>query len=384
MTPAVVEGFFDAIRDRDLEGLRAIASENPDIVRAHQPASKGCCGATVMNAAVAHGDTELLAALLELGADPDQPSDWPPGPFRALDSIPDPHLDTIGPWLVEHGATLTPYSAAKLGRLDDLERLLGADPEALHRKGPDGQTPLHVARTPEIAAFLLDRGADIEATCVDHGSTPAEYAATSRPDVCRLLLDRGARGDEFMYALIGDRDRLLAAIEADPGTLHARMTPDRFTPTEEEAAHIYMYTVGSNCTLLHAAVTKGHGDLVRELIGLGADPNARGGYDDQTPAHAAAWANDPEMIRVLAACGANVDLPSGRIHKNPPAGWGIVNGCVEAVEALFGAGAEVRPYYRRDAEAGAEGEFRWFTTAPPERYRALAELIDRTVEARNG
>jgi len=365
--------FFEALRARDLDRLRALAAADPSLVFQFDP--KHCCGGTVMNVAVAFGDPGLLEVLMELGADPDQPSDWPPGPFRALHSIPKRHLDTLGPWLIERGAALDAWSAAWLGLPEALAALVEADPEVVRRKGPDGGRPLHFARTPQIVDFLLDRGAEPDAVCVDHGSTAAEWAAAQRPDVCRRLLDRGARGDEFMYAMIGDLDRLAAAIEADPGVLHARTTPDRFRPTESEAAHIYMYSIGSNATLMHAAASLGRAEVVEFLIARGLDPSLRGGYDDQTPAHGAAWSDHPHVIEALVRGGANVDLPSGSIHRNPPLGWAIVNGSLEAARALVGAGVELRDYYEADAEAGMRGEFRAWSAAPAGRFEAIRDLI---------
>jgi len=365
--------FFEALRARDMDRLRALAAGDPSLVFQFDP--QHCCGGTVMNVAVAFGDTALLEGLMELGADPDQPSDWPPGPFRALHSIPLRHLDTLGPWLIERGAALDAWAAARLGLRDALAAIVEADPEAIHRKGPDGGRPLHFARTPAIVDFLVDRGAGLDALCVDHGSTPAEWAAAERPDVCRRLLDRGARGDEFMYAMIGDLPRLASVIEADPRVLHARTTPDRFRPTEGEAAHIYMYSVGSNATLMHAAATLGRVEVVEFLIARGLDPSLRGGYDEQTPAHAAAWNDHPHVIEALARGGASVDLPSGDIHRNPPLGWAIVNGSLDAARALVGAGVGLREHYEADAEAGMRGEFGAWSSAPAERFEAIRDLI---------
>jgi len=45
----------------------------------------------------------------------------------------------------------------------------------LHAGGP-GQQPLHEAKTVAIAEFLLDRGAGVDVRCIDHQSTPAQYA----------------------------------------------------------------------------------------------------------------------------------------------------------------------------------------------------------------
>ncbi|MDH3734769.1 MAG: ankyrin repeat domain-containing protein [Gemmatimonadota bacterium] len=365
--------FFRALRARELDRLRALAAAEPAVVFAIDP--QHCCGGTAMNTAVAFGDPELLDTLLELGADPNQPSDWPPGPFQALHSIPMRYLDTLGPFLIQRGAAIDAHAASKLGMLAELRTLVESDPEVVHRKGPDGQRPLHFSRTPEIARFLLDMGSDIEAVCVDHGSTAAEWAAAERPDVCRFLLERGARGDEFMYVMIGDTDRLEAAIAEDPAVLHARTTPDRFRPTDGEAAHIYMYSIGSDATLLHAAATTGRTDMASLLLDAGVDPNARGGYDDQTPAHGAAWHNHADIIALLAAGGADVNLPSGQMHRNPPVGWAILNGSLEAIEALLDAGAEILDHYIQDAERGIEGGWRDFSATPPERYEAIRHLL---------
>ena len=45
----------------------------------------------------------------------------------------------------------------------------------MHARGGDGQTPLHFASTVEVAEFLLENGAEIDARDVDHESTPAQY-----------------------------------------------------------------------------------------------------------------------------------------------------------------------------------------------------------------
>ena len=50
-----------------------------------------------------------------------------------------------------------------------------ADAALIHARGGDGQTPLHFASTVEVAKFLVEKGADIDARDVDHESTPAQY-----------------------------------------------------------------------------------------------------------------------------------------------------------------------------------------------------------------
>jgi hypothetical protein len=60
------------------------------------------------------------------------------------------------------------HAAARLGMLDRVRELIAADRESVHARGGDGQTPLHFASTVDIAAYLLDQGAEIDARDVDH------------------------------------------------------------------------------------------------------------------------------------------------------------------------------------------------------------------------
>ena len=89
-------------------------------------------------------------------------------------------------------------------------------PALVHARGGDGQQPLHEAKTVAIADFLLERGAGIDVRCIDHQSTPAQYALVDRPDVCRRLLERGATPDIFMAARLGDVALATRLLDADP------------------------------------------------------------------------------------------------------------------------------------------------------------------------
>lgn len=99
--------------------------------------------------------------------------------------------------LLRHGAELDPFTAAALGRTDQLRVLLDrgeADPQDL---SPDGWTPLHLAAFfghRETAAMLIDRGADMAALSRNEiGNTPLHAAvAGGRGSVVELLVERGA------------------------------------------------------------------------------------------------------------------------------------------------------------------------------------------------
>jgi ankyrin repeat protein len=109
---------------------------------------------------------------------------------------------------------------------------------------------------------------------------------------------------------------------------------------------------------------------------LGADVNARGGYDDGTPLHAAAWSDQAGAIGVLVDAGADIDAVSGSMHRNEPIGWAIVGGAVGAARELLARGARLRAVHVEDARKGVEGAFRCFNPGRAiERWKEIAELV---------
>jgi ankyrin repeat protein len=167
---------------------------------------------------------------------------------------------------------LTPNVAARLGWLDALRAMLDADGSLVHARGGDGQQPLHEARTPAIADLLLDRGAGIDVPCVDHRSTPAQYALAERPDVCRRLLERGARPDIFMAARLGDRALAARLLDADPACAGARINHPGYEPVPP--SHIYCWTLGFNLSPYEVAARSGHRDLA-DLLQAKSSPRVR-------------------------------------------------------------------------------------------------------------
>lgn len=368
MPSTTVKPFFSAIRAGDLAGVRALAAADPSLLRAHDPE---CFGAVPLTAAMYH--RSMVDLLLELGADIDQKSDWWAGGFGVLDSA---DAELAG-YLLTRGATLTPHAAARLGMIDELRAMLAADPVLVHARGGDGQMPLHFASTPEIAGLLLDHGAMIEAKDIDHASTAAQYLATSHPRTAAFLVSRGARADLFLAALIGDVALLERLLADEPGGERAAVSRQRFPAPAPAAGHIYLYTIGEGCTLLHAAARVGGVGVIRWLSARGAAVSARGGYDDATPLHVAAWNDQPGAAGALLDAGAEINAKSGRMHDNEPLGWAIVGGAPGVVRLLLERGARVGPHHRKDATAGAAGAFRSFRGGwPMERWKRVAELME--------
>ncbi len=95
------------------------------------------------------------------------------------------------------------FLSIREGRVADLAALLAAHPDvATSRLGSIGRTPLHVVTDwpgyfpngPEVAALLIDAGALIDDRGPDgHDETPLHWTASSDDvDVACVLVDRGA------------------------------------------------------------------------------------------------------------------------------------------------------------------------------------------------
>ena len=206
---------------------------------------------------------EMLDLLLDAGADINARSRWWAGGFGILDSV-EPGLAR---YAIERGAVVTPHAAARLAMLDRLRELISADPALVHARGGDGQTPLHFAATVAIAQYLLDHGADIDATDVDHESTPAQYMVRDRQDVARFLVHCGCKTDLLMAAALGDLELVRRHLDQDPQSI--RMTvSERYFPKRNPRSGgvIYIWTLGHNKTAHRVAREFGHEDVFGLLM----------------------------------------------------------------------------------------------------------------------
>nr|WP_225320503.1 ankyrin repeat domain-containing protein [Streptomyces luteolifulvus] len=140
----------------------------------------------------------------------------------------------------------------------------GADPNA---HGPGGESPLHWAAgsdDADVAAALIDSGADLEAP---HGSigTPLDNAVGYACwHVAALLAARGARVDKLWHAAaLGLLDRLQQLI-------------DTAEPTSDEVSQAFWH-----------ACCAGQRRAAEHLLVLGADLNRVPDHAEGTPLDAA-------------------------------------------------------------------------------------------------
>jgi ankyrin repeat protein len=364
-----VKAFCDAVRHGDIPGTsRLLAAEH-----VRQRINDPMFAFGQRAAHVAAKNATMLRTLIAAGADVNMTSDWENGPYTVLDNADE---DTAR-FLLGHGAKLTPNVAARLGWFDQLRSLVDADGALVHARGGDGQQPLHEAKTVAIADFLLDHGAGVDVRCLDHRSTPAQYALVDRPDVCRRLLERGATPDIFMAARLGEKTLAGRLLDIDPGCVAARINEPGYPPVPP--FNIYCWSIGfgmsphdvalkfnhpevhdllvsrsparirfmnalsradaqtANAVLaedpsvLTSLARQDHGQLARAIfherfdaadlmLGLGFDP-AAAGVDGGTALHAACWVGSVRMVeRLLARGGVPLD-DRDPTHQSTPLGW---------------------------------------------------------------
>lgn len=375
-TPDPLEALFAHVRAGRVDEVRQAITAASELVRAYDP-NEGRFQGTLLTAATSNADRAMIDVLLDLGADINQKSGWWAGGFAPIHSVPPAERPDLAEFLIERGATVDVHAAAAHGLVDRLTELLDERPERVNQPGGDGARPLHFAATREVAELLLERDALLDPPDVDHGSTPAQWAARERPDVTRLLLAKGAESDPFMLVALDDQSTLGATLEVDFAVANTVLSPLVFPSPGSKAGHIYCYKLGPySSTLLHIAAVLDRREMVTMLVDAGAGLNTRGGYDESAALHVAAWNGHADMVEDLVQLGAAIEQVSGSIHANTPLGWAVVNGRADVVERLLALGAAVLPHHRTDLQNAAEGKLDFPPAGTAEDFDRIAKLLD--------
>jgi hypothetical protein len=253
-----LELFKQAFHADDAAMFRKLLARYPEM-KAHINAPVAAFDAPVITKVHSR---EMLDVLLEAGADINARSRWWAGGFGLLDSA-EPDLAA---YAITRGAALDLHAAARLGMIDEVRRMLAAKPDLVNARGGDGQTPLHFAKTVEIAECLLEHGANIDAVDIDHESTPAQYMVAERQEVARYLVRRGCRTDLLMAAALGDLDLVRQHLDTDPASIRMSVS-ERYFPKRNprSGGTIYIWTLGQNNTA-HAIARKFGHEEVFELL----------------------------------------------------------------------------------------------------------------------
>ena len=271
--PEPLDVLHKAIHENDAGAVRAALRDHPDLKSTIDAAlPHGPFGQTAMLAAVHKRNLEIVDLLLGAGADINVGSHWWAGSFTVLDDAD----EAILPALLDRGAAMTPHAAARLGLIDRLRTMIASDPSVVHKRGGDGQLPLHFASTIEIADLLLRHGAEIDAIDVDHESTAAQWMlgtvvgddpSSTRHHVARFLVARGCRTDILMASALGNAERVRTHLADDPASIRTSVS-ERWFPKRDPRAGgtIYTWTLGANKTAHLVARKFGHDDIFAMLM----------------------------------------------------------------------------------------------------------------------
>jgi ankyrin repeat protein len=350
----LVDQFRRAMRADDAAGARHLLEAYP-ILKAKIDEPLGPFDSPLITSARSKA---MLDVLLAAGANLNAKSHWWAGGFGLLHGA----SPELGAYAIERGAIVDVHAAARLGLFDRLRELVEGDPELVYARGGDGQTPLHFAATIEIAKYLLDHGAAIDARDLDHESTPAQYMLDHRLDVARYLVARGCQTDLLMAAALGDSGLARHHLDASPDCIRLRVSEQYFPMINPKAGGtIYQWTLGWYVSPHQVAKKFGHQDVLQllqersptdvkliEACWMGDEASAlaiRRAHPDvverlteadrRLVAHAARN-NETNVVQLMLECGWPVDARGQ--HQGTPLHWAAFHGNEEMAQAILRLG----------------------------------------------
>lgn len=319
-----IEQLKRALEKDDAGSFRQLLERHPEIkTKINEPIGP------FDSPAITHARTrEMLDVLLEAGADINAKSRWWAGGFGLLHTA----QPELAAYAIQRGAFVDAHAAARLGLLEKLRERVAADPAVVNGRGGDGQTPLHFASTVEIAEFLLNGGANIDARDVDHESTPAQYMVSDRQEIARHLVRRGCQTDILLAAALGDALLVRKHLDADPGCVRVRVSDEYFPMIQAKSGGtIYQWTLGWYMSPHAVAKKFGHEEVFALLM-------------ERSPAEVklitACWAADEAAVRSLLVENPGLASSLSATDRRQVA-HAARNNNTAAVRVMLGAGLPV-------------------------------------------
>ena len=358
--------FVAAVQAGDLEGVRAVIRQRPELVHMDTAGNNEQRG---LHYAVLRRDASMVRLLMQAGADARQ-GVWPHrDATTALVLARDRDYQEIVAVIEEEeqqrrealscpNSKVSPVQdqinqAIRNGENAVATRLLEADGSLLRACDCDGGTPLHVAAqaaNQEMVSWLLARRASVRKrdanglTALDRAALaayPCHDVARRFPALARLLLEHGAEATICAAVALGDVARVRELASADPGLVRGEIH-------------------WSKGGLLTLAVKHGHLEMVRFLLGLGADVDERTVLHELeeptlswgAPLWHAAFDGRCDIAELLLDWGAD---PNANVYAS---GWPLSRAYVRGDEAmkqlLVERGAKAKPHLVAQAHDVAE------------------------------
>ncbi len=294
---------------------------------------------TPLHYAAAHGHSRLVAPLIKAGADPN--------------AISGPDCNT--PLHIAVAMVYPPgYFASHQGETDfigsqaDLQKVLQGHPETaseLLKHGADpnkpsgqGRLPLHlVAEIGDIACaeILIERGADLNARGAQQSTALHWAAAKGCEELSKLLLTHGA--DVNAADALGWTPVFLASAEGFDSVVKLLLEHGANTTATVNGKDVTLATGTNLNEKLTHAVEDGNFDAAKSAIDAGADVNCK--FRDGWSPLLSASKEYSKIVELLLANGADSNIPSDRGYT--PLMRAAGNGSAEIVRMLLAAGANV-------------------------------------------
>ena len=367
----LTKSFHQAASDGEIEQVKLHISKGTDIN------VKDKHGFTPLHRAAQKGHKDIAKLLIAKGADIHaKVRGFTPLQLAATNG----HKEIVE-LLIAKGAQPDICAASALGDVGCVAALLKEDPTLVNTMWGNF-TPLHWAVLKDhnaVAELLIAKGANINAKD-RHGETPLYIAAArGRTAVAELLVAKGAQIDIFTASALGNVDRVMTFLKADPNVANAR-GPGDFTPLycaaacgQRSVAEILIAKgakVDAKChtgaTPLCGAVWLDHRATAELLIDKGADVNIRvTRLGDFTALHTAAAKGYTAMVKLLIDRGADVNAKNEK--GQTPLHWAILGGHKAMTEVLLAKGADINA---KDKEGQT-----FLTLAKKKSHKEIVELL---------
>ena len=217
------------------------------------------------------------------------------------------------------------HAAVGSGNLE-IVKLLVSNGAAVNAKDSYSETPLYHAASYghlAIVTHLVDNGADVTIASHD-GLVPYGVA---------WLLGHAKSSGWYSFWYKTERAFVAAAERGDLAQVKF------FVASGMGLGRLRDSRGGSSYAALHLVAKNGHLEVVKYLVGAGADVNVTHSSNSMTPLHLAAWEGRLEVVKYLVGAGADVTLTEygGRTALHYAAWYGYL----EVVKVLVGAGSSL-------------------------------------------
>ena len=333
-----------AARTGDVETVRRLIAAGADVDAREETRAQ-----TALMWAAVHGNTAVITALVASGADVHARSTTPPKP-NAVPAAPPgtAHPGGRESTAIPYGA-LTPLAfAARRGQIEAVRALLDAGANVndvavtMVGEPPTPVLTLAIANAHyELAAYLLDRGAD--PNLAENGWTALHQLARARSEPAKKRTNLGWTEGPTMTGKLSGLDLARKLVEKG-GDVNARATRE-FNDFYRLAG--YVSRIDATPLLMAARVSDA--PLMRVLLELGADPTLASA-DAMTPLMAAAGTgirspmedgmdeDAPEALQVMLDTGM-VDVNAADARGWTPLHGASYRGSLQVIQMLVDHGA---------------------------------------------